>query len=123
MSNLIIPCRSKAIEKNLQYAARKIVRTIKIRARQVSPVMSYKFDLLHLFSELCGCFLVLWWILAPDTSIVYRDCKGKMKGGIGRNLRISGVEQYLSDVPVSRNWYKTVSKFGENSYIYIYNFL
>ena len=23
------------------------------------------------------------------------DCKGKMKGGIGRNMRISGVERYL----------------------------
>ena len=51
--------------------------------------------------------------------------KGKMKGGIGWKLRISGVEQYiirhLSDVPVSRNWYKTVSKLYEN--LYIWNFV
>ena len=33
-----------------------------------------------------------------------------MKGGIGWNLRISGVERYISDVPVSRNYFKTVSK-------------
>ena len=40
-----------------------------------------------------------------------------MKGGIGWNLKISGVERYmlrlLSDVPVSRNWSKTVSKLSE----------
>jgi len=28
----------------------------------------------------------------------------------GWNLRISGVERYISDVPVSRNWHKTVLK-------------
>ena len=43
-----------------------------------------------------------------------------MKGGIGWNLRISGVE-HLSDVPVSKNWYKTMSKLYEN--LYIYNFV
>ena len=44
-----------------------------------------------------------------------------MKGGIGWNLRILGVEtitlRQISDVPVSRSWYKTVSKLYENSCI------
>jgi len=40
-----------------------------------------------------------------------------MKGGIGWNLRISVVERHLSDVPVSRNWYKTKSKLYQNVYM------
>ena len=40
-----------------------------------------------------------------------RDCKGKIKGGIGWNLSILG--------PVSRNWYKAMSNLCEKS-IYIY---
>jgi len=42
-----------------------------------------------------------------------------MQGGIGWNLSISGVDRdpcvrVLSDVPVSRNWYKIVSNVYEN---------
>ena len=38
-----------------------------------------------------------------------------MKGGIGWNLRISDVEPiHQSDVSVSRNWHKTVSKLYQN---------
>ena len=48
-----------------------------------------------------------------------------MKGGIGWNLSILGVDrdrwEFLSYVPVSRNWYKTVSNLYEN--LYIYNFV
>jgi len=46
-----------------------------------------------------------------------------MKGGIDCSLNISGVDcdQYcfylVSGVPVSINWYKTVSKLYKNSYI------
>ena len=44
-----------------------------------------------------------------------------MKGGIDWNLSILGVdrERVLSDVPVSRKWYKTMSNLYENVYIYI----
>ena len=41
-----------------------------------------------------------------------------MKGGIGWNLRSSSVKRYISDVPVSRNWYKTVSKVYQYKYIW-----
>ena len=43
-----------------------------------------------------------------------------MKGGAGWNLRISGVKWYirhLSDVSVSRNWHKTVSKLYQNGHM------
>ena len=42
-----------------------------------------------------------------------------MKGGIGGNLSILGVDRdpFLSDVPVSRDWYETVSNLYENLYI------
>ena len=52
--------------------------------------------------------------------------KVKWKGGLGWNLIILGVDRDswefydLSDVPVSRNWYKTVSNLCEN---YIYKIL
>ena len=39
-----------------------------------------------------------------------------MKNDVGWNLRISEVERYLSDVPVSRNWHKTVSKLSQVQY-------
>ena len=35
-----------------------------------------------------------------------------MKGGVGWHMK-----DIISDVSVSRNWYKTVSKLYENSYI------
>ena len=40
----------------------------------------------------------------------YKECEGKIgwNGGVGWNLKISGGEWYLSDVPVLRNWYETV---------------
>ena len=47
-----------------------------------------------------------------------------MKGDIGWNLSILGVDQdsrpmrFLSYALVSRNWYKTVSNSYENLYIY-----
>ena len=43
-----------------------------------------------------------------------RDCKGKIKGGIGWNLRTSGVLRVLSDVPVSRNLYKLCPNYTKN---------
>ena len=51
-----------------------------------------------------------------------KGLKRKMKGGIGwnlsENLRRWMIHlRLLSDVPVSRNWYKTVSNLYENSYI------
>ena len=50
-----------------------------------------------------------------------RDCKEKMKEGVDWNLRTLGVDPrpawVQSDVPVSRNWYETVSKLYQNLYI------
>ena len=45
-----------------------------------------------------------------------------MQGGVGWNLSILGVDRdpcvrVLSDVPVSRNWYKNVLKLYESSYM------
>ena len=33
-----------------------------------------------------------------NSMLLYRDCKGKIKGGTGWNLRISGIEQYIEDI-------------------------
>ena len=43
-------------------------------------------------------------------------CQNKMKGGIEWNLRISIHIRHLSDIPVSINWYKTVSNLNKNSW-------
>ena len=47
-----------------------------------------------------------------------------MQGGVGWNLSILGVDPdpcgVLSDVPVSRNWYKTVSNVRKSIYNFFY---
>ena len=40
-----------------------------------------------------------------------------MKGGIGWKLITLTLVKALFDVPVSRNWYKTVLKLYESSYM------
>ena len=69
--------------------------------------------------------------------VSWRDCKGKITGGIGWNLRISGVEQeqiWVSQVPlgyrrfqiccvfVEYNLFNTIYESYTKSYIYIYTF-
>ena len=57
------------------------------------------------------------WIEHETPVIALKGLIRKNERGYRWNLKISGVERFLSDVPVFKSWYITVSKLYQNVYM------